>query len=298
MHPEQGHREHEAGPEGEAGVDDPKAPALVAAPPRARPTMLPSAAATANPIGFTAAPAPAPSSVSRGVEAGIVEHPVEQRAPASRRRADRECRAPAGRDPLTARSPRASGSRRSRIAPHGTAHGGRRRASRHAEGDEIVRGPAHRGEPAPHRELACPPAPPVRAPSPAPVPFSALELRSRRSTVRIAREQRGDQHRIRAGAASAPARADPSADRRQLGHPAAAAPDSCQSRTSVRMSLAVRTPLNHSSRTRSAESRASPRRRLDGGGPGRRIDREIEPGGEPQPSQNAQGKFFVHRLEQ
>ena len=91
---------------------------------------------------------------SRVLSGGIVQHPVEQQREHLADRAARGSRAPAGRRPLTARSPRASGSRRSRIARTAPSPGRSAPCRSAVEGEQIVRGPAHRGEPAPDRDLA------------------------------------------------------------------------------------------------------------------------------------------------
>ena len=222
----------------------------------------------------------------------IVEHAVEQRG---QHLADARAAAPSAwrSEPVTARSPRASGSPRSRDrAARRSPTAPRRLSQQRMQREEIVRRAAHRGEPSAHRaRRRSRPAPPVRAPSPPPA-------RSRRSTPGGGGARRRS-HRREARSSSTGSRRssgtragcapDAGWHRLQLGHPVSPPRrDSSQSLTSSGTVRAVRSPLNHSSRTRSAESCASPRRRLDGRRPGRRFDREPEPRGEPEAAQNAQ----------
>ena len=266
MHPEQGHGQHEAGPEGQAGVDHPKAPALVLAPTASAPADVAQRRGHREADRVHRSVRASASSVSRRLRLGIVQHAVEQ---PGQRLADARARS-AERLEVGARHGQIPSRQRVAALTHAPHLGRPRRLAafeQRMQTEEIVRRAAHRGEPSAHRGGT---APGRRR--------RAARHRRRPLDLGVRRAQAGGaprSHRREARRSAGPDRV-PRVGRRRLPPDAALVPPRAraasrcghprlrQSVTRAGTVRAVRSPLNHSSRTRSAESpataRAPPRR--------------------------------------
>ncbi len=130
------------------------------------PARLPSAAATANPTGLMGAAArsravaraswrPDPPAPARAASASVSPMPLPLYPSASRSR------------PVTASSPRVSGSPRSRTARTVSSHAASRAVTEPMQREQVVHRGAGRGHPAPHAgHAAAPPARAEQRPSP------------------------------------------------------------------------------------------------------------------------------------